>query len=144
MILIPFCSCLGPIHWSPVLSREWRCSWSSAYRRCSNYVWVIDNFIALSDASYIRGLTVTWNVSEWMVDGWMTGWIHTSHKSYNATLYKVVHRGIFDALRDLWDGSIWMNEWMNECMNERTNERMNERTNECSYPVGQHTKNTFM
>ena len=28
-----------PIHWSQVLllSREWRCSWSSADRRCSNY-----------------------------------------------------------------------------------------------------------
>ena len=24
-------------------SREWRCSWSSANRRCSNYIWVIDN-----------------------------------------------------------------------------------------------------
>ena len=29
-----------------VTSREWRCSWSSADRRCSNYIWVIDNFIA--------------------------------------------------------------------------------------------------
>ena len=27
-------------------AREWRCSWSSADRRCSNYVWVIDNLIA--------------------------------------------------------------------------------------------------
>ena len=26
--------------------REWRCSWSSADRRCSNYIWVIDNSIA--------------------------------------------------------------------------------------------------
>ena len=25
---------------------EWRCSWSSADRRCSNYIWVINNFIA--------------------------------------------------------------------------------------------------
>ena len=29
-----------------VLSREWRCSWSSADRRCSNYICVINNFIA--------------------------------------------------------------------------------------------------
>ena len=29
-----------------VLSWEWRCSWSSADRRCSNYIWVINNFIA--------------------------------------------------------------------------------------------------
>ena len=41
-----------------MLSREWRCSWSSADRRCSNYIWVIDNFIAYKGASYIRGFTV--------------------------------------------------------------------------------------
>ena len=35
-----------PIHWSHGLSREWRCSWSSADRRCSNYTWVINRFIA--------------------------------------------------------------------------------------------------
>ena len=46
MLLISACSCLCPIHWSQVLSREWRCSWSSANRRCSNYIWVIDSFIA--------------------------------------------------------------------------------------------------
>ena len=34
------------IHWSQVLSGEWRCSWSSADRRCSNYIWVINNLIA--------------------------------------------------------------------------------------------------
>ena len=49
----------GQIHWSHVLSWEWRCSWSSADRRCSNYIWVINNFIANSGATYIRGLTVT-------------------------------------------------------------------------------------
>ena len=38
------CSCLGPIHWSQVLSREWR--WSSADRRYFNYIWVISKFIA--------------------------------------------------------------------------------------------------
>ena len=27
-----------------MLSQEWRCSWSSADRRCSNYTWVINNF----------------------------------------------------------------------------------------------------
>ena len=29
-----------------VLRRQWSCSWSSADRRCSNYIWVIDNLIA--------------------------------------------------------------------------------------------------
>ena len=41
-----------------VLSGKWRCSWSSADRRCSNYIWVIDNLIAYWRASYIRGLVV--------------------------------------------------------------------------------------
>ena len=31
---------------SIVLSRKWRCSVSSTDRRCSNYIWVIINFIA--------------------------------------------------------------------------------------------------
>ena len=58
MFLISSCSCLCSIHWSQVLSREWRCSWSSADRRCSNYIWVIDNFIVYEGATYIRGFTV--------------------------------------------------------------------------------------
>ena len=61
MILLSSCSCLCPIHWSQVLSREWRCSWSSANRRCSNYIWVIKNFIAHKGVTYIRGLTVRTN-----------------------------------------------------------------------------------
>ena len=38
MFLVSSCSCLCSIQWSQVLSPEWRCSWSSADRRCSNYV----------------------------------------------------------------------------------------------------------
>ena len=53
-----FCSCLFQIHWSQVLSREWRCSWSSTDRRCSNYIWVINNSFACKGASHIRGLVV--------------------------------------------------------------------------------------
>ena len=47
-----------PIHWSHVLSQEWRCSWSSADSQCSNYIRKMNNFIANYDAPYIRGLTV--------------------------------------------------------------------------------------
>ena len=43
-----------PIYWSQVLSREWRCSWSSADKRCSNYIWMINNFIACYGATYIE------------------------------------------------------------------------------------------
>ena len=59
MILVSSCSCLCPTHWSQVSSREWRCSWSSADRRCSNYIWVINNSIAYEGAPYIRDLTVS-------------------------------------------------------------------------------------
>ena len=56
MFLVSSCSCLCPIQWGQVLSREWRCSWSSADRRCSNYIWVIDNFIACQ----VRLILETW------------------------------------------------------------------------------------
>ena len=58
MFLISSCSCFCAINWSQVLSREWRCSWCSADRRCSNYIWVINNFIANWGASYIICFTV--------------------------------------------------------------------------------------
>ena len=41
MCLVSSCSCFCPIHWRQILSREWRCSWRSADRRCSKYIWVI-------------------------------------------------------------------------------------------------------
>ena len=44
--LVSSCSGLCLIHWSQVLSQEWRCSWRSADRWCSNYIWVINNVIA--------------------------------------------------------------------------------------------------
>ena len=58
MFLASACSCLCAMYWSQVLSGEWRCSWSSAERRCSNYIWVINNFIAYQGAPYIRDSTV--------------------------------------------------------------------------------------
>ena len=47
MFLILSCSCLCPNHCIQVFSWEWRCSWSSTDRRCSNYIWVINNFLCL-------------------------------------------------------------------------------------------------
>ena len=58
MFLILSCSFLCLIHWSQILSRWWRCSWSSADRQCSKYIWVISKFIAYYGAFYIRGLPV--------------------------------------------------------------------------------------
>ena len=60
MILVSSGICLCPICWSQVLSREWRCSRSSAGRRCSDYIWMINNLIANYGASYIRDLTVVY------------------------------------------------------------------------------------
>ena len=57
-VLVSSCRRHCPIHWSQVLGREWRWSWSSADMRCYNFIWVINNFIAYLCASYIRGLTV--------------------------------------------------------------------------------------
>ena len=42
-----------------MLSRKWRCSWSSGDRWCPNYIWVIINFIANQGACYIRDFTVS-------------------------------------------------------------------------------------
>ena len=47
-----------PVYWSQVLNGKWRCSWSSANRWCSNYIWVINNLIAYYSASSIRHFTV--------------------------------------------------------------------------------------
>ena len=46
MFLVLACSYLCTICWNQALSGEWRCSWSSADRQCSNYIWVINNLIA--------------------------------------------------------------------------------------------------
>ena len=62
MFLVLSCCCLCLIHWCQVLSWEWRCSWSSADRLCSNFIWVINNLIAYWGVAYIRGLMV---LSKW-------------------------------------------------------------------------------
>ena len=56
MFLVSFCSCLCAIYWGQVMSQEWRCSWSSACRRCSNYIAVSNNFNACWGATYINTL----------------------------------------------------------------------------------------
>ena len=58
MFLVSCCSCLCAGFSSQMLSREWRCCWSNAVRWSSNYIWVINSFIAHWGASYIKCLTV--------------------------------------------------------------------------------------
>ena len=64
MFLISSCSCLCPIHWSQLLIPEWRCSWSSSDRQCSNYIWVINNFIAHYGVTYISYSPETLNLGQ--------------------------------------------------------------------------------
>ena len=76
MILVSSFVCLCPIYWSRVLSREWRCSQSSADRRCPNYIWVINNSIAYKCASYIIDLTVVDFVYGMGYRNWYQDWGH--------------------------------------------------------------------
>ena len=71
MFLVSSRSCLCPIHWGYVLGREWRSSWSSADRRCSNYIWVIKNVIAYLGATNIRDFTV--RILE-ILNSWRKSW----------------------------------------------------------------------
>ena len=58
MFLVSSCSCLCAIYQSHVSSWEWRCSRSNADRRCSNYIWVINNLISYKGMTYIRDMKV--------------------------------------------------------------------------------------
>ena len=71
------------IPWSPMSSQEWRCSWSSADRRCSNYIWVNDNFIAYWGSTYIRDFTVDKKWGGWYkpCQVWQN-WIMRAHEEY--------------------------------------------------------------
>ena len=71
VMLISSRSCLWPVHWSQVLSRKWRCSWSSADRRCSNCISVINKFFAYWGVTNIRGLIVSHNTEDVLY--WKTG-----------------------------------------------------------------------
>ena len=57
-----------PIHWSQVLSREWICNWSSADRRCSNYIWVTKIYLPtrvrlIFDFWRYITYSITWNAA---------------------------------------------------------------------------------
>ena len=57
MVFVSSWSCLCAIHWSQMFSREWTCTWSSADKCCSDYIWVINNSITYNGAAYIRSFT---------------------------------------------------------------------------------------
>ena len=118
MFLSSSCSCLCPIHWSRMLSWEWRCSWSSADRRCSNYIWVINNLIAYKGATYIRGFTVwqiyiaskghhtkrTWDKITWSIDlnKHVCLWVPAHARAQVSLLSNHVSSRLFLDLRITW------------------------------------------
>ena len=70
MFFILSFSCGFAIYWSQVLSQEWRCSWSSDNRQCSNYIWVMNNlhdtmFVICTckklDINFIHGYIHSWS-----------------------------------------------------------------------------------
>ena len=65
MFVVSSCSCLCQIQWGQVLSRGWSCSWSRADRRCSNYIWVINNFVAY----YVAPSDAMWRRRSWSTLG---------------------------------------------------------------------------
>ena len=67
MFLVSGCSYFCVICWGHVLSCEWSCSWNSADRRWSNYIWVINNFIAFQGAYFIRDFRARWRY--WQLGG---------------------------------------------------------------------------
>ena len=89
-----------------VLNREWRCSWSSADRRCSNYFWMIKNFIAYKGAPYIIDFTVTTTKHN-------KTWLNRIHISYSTwggstlthTSYNIVFLSFLMFCR--WTPSPW-------------------------------------
>ena len=70
-----------------MLSREWRCSWSSADRRCANYIWVINNCIAYEGAAYVRGVTVYYTPPRWWLITVVTLSVNRGPESSLTALY---------------------------------------------------------
>ena len=75
MFLISSCSCLCAIYSSQVLSREWRCSWSSADMSVMLQLDLNDQQCCLLRCTYIRDLVIFCDISfelifliEWVAD----------------------------------------------------------------------------
>ena len=89
----------SPIHWNQVLSRE-RCSWSSAERRCSNYIWAIINLLPTKvrlildvwryiTYSYWHGCWWPCDASSQASDTMVLAWIECS--SFDTRDVRIIH-----------------------------------------------------
>ena len=113
-------SCLHKIYWSQMFSGEWRWSWSNTDRRCSNYIWVINNFIAYSSAPYIRHLTVSVLTAEIKIYDQFHTQIPNSperqlKKVTNSKTFEDINKKLIichlktsDVLRMSWNKTCWM------------------------------------
>ena len=84
-LLVSSCCFLCPIHWKQVLSRVWSWGWSSTDRRCSNHMWVINNFCPLSYVFIIEVWRWWWFYLTWM--NALTRIGHYSHANSLALMY---------------------------------------------------------
>ena len=97
MFLVSSCSRLSPIHWRRALSWERKCCWSSADRRCSNYICVIDNFI-----TYLVDLNSLHHAS---FDAVLT--LSNSMQYINTCQFIQPYHLQLDS-NDLWDDNCWL------------------------------------
>ena len=112
------CSSPCPILWSQVLSREWR---------CSNYIWVINNFIVTGLYLSRLGICLTWSPcgqgsKQWdtchhlvtMATGErgasksVTAWCHTMRNFITSRKCKTLKMS-------LWQYDITRPQWVNKC-----------------------------
>ena len=71
MFIVPSCSCLCSIYWSLVLSREWRCSWSSADTASTTSEWsaiLLPSKVWLILAVWQYSNMVYMNMRQWHFD----------------------------------------------------------------------------
>ena len=113
MFLVSSCSCLCSIYWIQVLSWEWRCSWSSTDRRCSNYIWIINNFIAYKDVTYFYGsqnfsIQTLWKTFSWHYNDWHIILLHfeQTFDQHSSRIYYVNFDWLCILVQFIWNSCI--------------------------------------
>ena len=121
MFLVSSWSCPCPIHWS-----QWRCSWSSADRWCSNYFSMINDFIAYWGAAYIRDFTVLWCAHPAGIDPVWCGPVYISNRGwmpltllnihYNCHCWIFITAAIDGSSNEYSTMAVVNKTWSNICM----------------------------
>ena len=97
--------CLLQLSWpsplKPVVRSRMKMLLEHADRRCSNYIWVINSYIALWCAFYIRGLMAIQDAFPWhnvLIHNWTR--IEPNHAGYPVSFTLVMTWGLFNANPD--------------------------------------------